>query len=191
MKSFKTILTILALTFSINAGPQSKVAIIPLIENAPASNTIHVKSNGMNIGVLIDSIYDDDEFFIEHKSFSPKGYLFRVNDSTGLLSEINMYFTTNNCTGPAYSVALYSTGTPPHTRSTGIVYASHPTHTVPVHYEAAGASSVVIKAGSSLSRSNDTCLPASYEGHAYPLLANDPAVTGVQDSYSLPITIGF
>jgi len=154
---------------------------------------VYVKSNSENIGVLIISTDDSQEPELHYKVYSSKGYLFTVYDHTGLLRDLVLRFTSYDCTAPAYHVvqAIPFGSSPPFTRSTGIVYAAPPNSLVKAYYEETGVATVMITSNSLLKR-DGTCVQENLvQVPAYPLLPNDPAVTGVQNSYSLPITTGF
>ena len=54
-----------------------------------------------------------------------------------------------------------------------------------------GTTTVTVTYNSIIGTGGTTCLTYTEQGRAFPLLPNDPAVTGVQNIYSLPIRIGF
>ena len=184
----KITLTILVLIFSINATAQNKMEIVPLIKDAPSpKNTIYVKSNGVNIGVLIGyGINSRSEF----NAMNSKEYVFTISATTGRQAEhASVVYANNDCTDPAYTEAdsrrISSTGEIITVSTSG-----------PVFYKRADNVTEKIQTGSSLYVDDSgviTCIRQSAPKTitAYPLIINDPAVTGVQDSYDLPISIGF
>lgn len=180
--------TIFALLFSVNAIAHNQVAVVPLVENAPPTNTVYAKSNGKNIGVYLERDYTS--YQVGYVVLSLNEFLFIVDENTGLLEPETLYFSSNNCTGTPYTIIYRHP-------SMGIVFAAPPGAPASAYYIDANADTVQITVGSLLnydfvntsfqcSQYNDTN-PKTL----YPVMPNDPAVTGVQDSYPLPITIGF
>jgi hypothetical protein len=124
-------------------------------------------------------------------------YYFNVEQQSGRLEYQDIFFTTSDCSGQAY-LAMGSVDDPgPFTESQGRVFSPAPGYSVPAFYVPRGTSSSAATISSCWAFSN---YPTSAEcstscdtggGTFYPILPNDPAITGVKDNYPLPINAGF
>ena len=143
--------------------------------------TIYVKSNGQNIGMAVGGLVPGPHK--EFTVFNNKEYFFGVNTQGQILTDYYIQYESNDCTGEGFIFYAESAPTP-----TGIVFTRYDTSTV--SYVAKGTQPVLIQVGSYY---NGYCNidydPEMYE--SLPMLQNDPAVTGVQNSYDKPITVGY
>lgn len=142
--------------------------------------TIYIKSNGQNIGMLVGSLGagPHKEFTV----FSDKEHFFRVTTQGQIVTNYYVVYESNDCTGPGYIFYDEAVPTP-----TAIVFTRYDTSTV--SYIAKGTQPVLIQVGSNYDSSCN--IDNGYETYALPMLQNNPAVTGVQNSYATPISAGF
>ena len=142
--------------------------------------TIYVKSNGQNIGMSVGGLSSQPHK--EFTVFTDKEYFFRINTEGQIVTNYYVQYESNDCTGQGYIFYDEAVPTP-----TGIVFTRFDTSTV--SYIAKGTQPVLIQVGSNY---DGYCnVDYGYDSYALPMLQNDPAVTGVQNSYSLPISAGF
>ena len=192
MNQIKFSLPILALIFSINAVAQNKVVVVPLIENAPPG-AIYVKSNGVKVGVYLGG-YELGEGPIPYKALSLKEYFFAVLAHSGSIDAATLVYAGSNCTGTAYH-PVYEYPDPPiagtYIAANGFVFSS--SNTGDIYYVPKGAQTNVRQVMSISLAPEGTCDNYSSQTmvNSYPALPNDPAVTGVQNSYALPLSAGF
>lgn len=141
---------------------------------------VYVKSNGQNIGMAVGGIGAGP-----HKEFSvvnSKEYFFKVTTQGVIVTNYYVQYESNDCTGQGYIFYDEAVPTP-----TGIVFTRYDTSTV--SYIARGTQPVLIQVGSNY---NGYCnIDYGQEMYALPMLQNDPAITGVQNNYATPITVGF
>ena len=146
---------------------------------------VYVKSNGQNIGVSVDSSYYSYHGTVPptYTVFNNKGYIFEVSRE-GLISlSDQFYFESSDCTGQAYK---RDSGTAP--ASIGTVFRRRDTLETSYIPKNTQPTSTQI---TSFFQIQDGCIITPDERDVVPVLPNDPAITGVQNSYAMPITIGF
>jgi len=153
--------------------------------------TAFIKSNGQKIGVLVGMGDLDSGSDAEYQVLSFNEYYFNVEQQSGLLYYQDIFFTTSDCSGQAYLAMGYTYDLGPFTESQGRVFSSAPGYPVSTYYIPRGTSSVVMRARSYWSSTSAACGTIDDEIAFYPILPNDPAITGVKDSYELPINTGF
>jgi hypothetical protein len=173
-----------------------KVVVVPLIDDAPnIHTTVFIKSNGQKIGVLTEMGDFLEPEYAGYWGLSSSEYYFSVRKVSGRPKTYDIYFTTSDCTGQAYLEMPDNYNFGPFTESQGLVFSSALGYSVPAYYVPRGTSTELktVKSmwGSPVDPVAGECVPQDEQKSVYPILPNDPAVTGVKDSYPLPITAGF
>ena len=197
MKIITRYVVFLAITVFVgSAAAGDKVVVVPLIENSPTTpSTLFLKSNGQKIGVLVGMGDLDSGSDAEYQVLSFNEYYFNVEQQSGLLDYKEIFFTTSDCSGQAYLTMGYTYDLGPFTESQGRVFSSMSGYSVPAYYVPRGASTEVKTVKSEWTDYSQhfvgECISTDEQIAVYSVLPNDPAVTGVKDSYQLPINAGF
>jgi hypothetical protein len=173
-----------------------KVVVVPLIDDAAsAHSTLFLQSNGQKIGVLVGMGDLNEGSYAEYQALSFNEYYFNVEQQSGLLDYQDIFFATSDCSGQAYLGMGDTYDLGPFAESQGRVFSSAPGYSVSTYYVPRGTSSAVMRVRSSWqgysNPSSGECITIDEQKAFYPILPNDPAVTGVKDNYQLPINAGF
>jgi len=164
--------------------------------------SIFIKANEQNIGVLIQAhneplIFAPGRFQLLLEALSFNEYRFTVDAGTGELLNVitEIFFANPDCTGQRYiRPTLYLPIPSPTIETQGQVmrtpdFLNDP---VPVYYVPRGTESVSVSPQSYYNSSEgETCVTSSGSVYLYTLFPNDPAITGVENSYPTPIRIGY
>ena len=197
MKIISRYVVFLAITVFVGStAAANKVVVVPLIDDAANTHsTLFIKSNGQKIGVLA-GMGNLNGSSANYQALSFNEYYFEIEQQSGRLDYQVLYFTTSDCTGQAYLAMDYNTNDlGPFTESQGRVYSSVSGYSVPAYYVPRGASTEVKTVKSEWTDYSQhfvgECISTDEQIAVYAVLPNDPAVTGVKDSYQLPINAGF
>jgi hypothetical protein len=141
---------------------------------------IVVKANGVEIGTFLG--FGDISSLGGIVVLTPQGYIFAIQSDGSLATNSYIRYASTDCTGQAY---LYNYQT-----FLGDVIKSS---IGSIYYVSKTATPVTVMTNSTLSPGVSPgtfmCSMQSYSTMAFPLTPNDTSVTGVNASYSPPITI--
>ena len=195
MKNISRYVVFLAITVCVGStAAANKVVVVPLIENSPTTpSTIFVKSHGIKVGVAgmaFDEDYDDNDVIL---GLSFSGYKFGVYLASGQLYDIpegTVVYTGSGCGGISYTTTGNNRTID---ENQGLVFPSpwsgDPNNS---YYIPSGSSARSVSYLSYLDSAGCQNLGSASSAIAYPVLPNDPTVTGVSNSpFALPITTGF
>jgi hypothetical protein len=198
MKTISRYVVFLAITVFVGStAAGDKVVVVPLIDDASSTHsTLFLKSNGQKIGVLVKTEDLRSGSYAVYSGLSFNEYHFSVRRQSGRLKDDDLFFTTSDCTGQAYSKMGESPDDlGPFTESQGRVFSSVPGYSVPAYYVPRGTSTEVKTVKSRWTDASQPfvgeCISTDEQIAVYAVLPNDPAVTGVKDNFQLPINAGF
>jgi hypothetical protein len=148
---------------------------------AAVRQAVSAFDNGVRLGIFLGGNN------IGPQILSDQGYLYAISNTTMTPYDgTATYHLTTDCTGTAYVAISTSTfvGT---SYANGVVFSSQ---SMPL-YVANGAVATNITYNSIILEAGFGCSTTSGAIDAYEVLPNDPAVTGVPNTFTGPITIGY
>ena len=158
--------------------------------------SIYVKANGQHIGLFVSSlsgIHGGNGDPRPLTVLSDNDYLFDIDKDGNLADSFTLYYESADCSGQAYLAGPGNAGQQIDAffAAQGYVLKSpDPLDPVTTYYLASNTPSPIHLSMYSI-RNINGCTSSFNSEYGYPVLPNDPSVTGVPDSvFAKPITIG-